>query len=1301
MMAKSLLIVSLVLLIGKAHSNTDVQDATDKLIVSNEEAGQVAQNFGSMMGKILHSLPRINPYPSAVVSLGYKAQSPPPKEILYPVKLDNSYSTGYTIKEVEESAANYVIGVAVISLVPAILALFSLLGAFYCCCKAMCCRIKGKGTVKVPSKAARIGAAIAFAALFLTGLIASAGANYSINNFVSSAVNVGDLAKAMAADAMSLGNTTLNNVQTVFDTVVDINHTVIDTLPSGSKCTNYIDCIKSIFGIVSIAQNSLKGNATAVQNTAKKFFGDGKVALVNLSDILREYPNLLTFATKLDLMNVTIANVTAVIPLLRSNILNLNDTLYSARAINYSRLNETLSSFETKKFEFYQNNLTSELYSLDSAMKSDGFKESHLDALIVSLSNPPDSNSNAILAKVDILNQSLNMLPNLNSLSLKVKSLTENIEFMRNQILPSLSSSLINLRLIERSINQTTILENMRFTNKTFEESLRPGLSDIRLFNKNINGSNVKLQQHLPKMTSFISSINSTVKLIVNIYNPALKNGLLKLNASIAGAKCIFDIIDGIKAINLSIVNFPGTVNKLISDYENLAKEYASNITNLATAFINPAIDAIDSIGNSLKNFTEISSLENEITSANNTLNTLPDSGTTDSSLRDAISLNISSILKDGISQFENVRQAVTSIPLDSFNSTLNSINPQLQTLFLNLSGQDLVLGNLSNTVDTLKSNLTILTFLLKNNWPPPTNDVLDGPRQILQALKADLLNVPDRSKIIDGYKSAQDSFGSSVDINSMKGQISSCSSSVSNDFKDSLVADVLNSLNSFDSTKNGLPDLHSLANDMRSFNVTVENSRSSLSLNLNQLNTYESSFLNGGINSSISQIDQFTALDPSFEGTATGMFQTLCDAQNSVFGTVSSALSQGQTFINQAKSNVRTYSTYPDKYDSYKQSYSSQASEYSSPSSAGAVVLGIIPMLLFILVLVAIIFKLLRLAKVSALIMCFLIPLYFFLSIPFIFATTLIGDHCPILSDAVQSQVSLVLNQTLAKSGGDIASKSNEIFDAFKYFTTCSGDPIDPINFAVQIAGKDPNNIASFSIPDGSSVNLSTNVDSVLSQFNASTLFAKVSSSAVVNGESISVASPLKNQITSIQTTLVSTLKSILSGIRSLISCSRISALYNGLLKIPCGFALGAFGSLAFIFTFIPFLMITFVLLTIRLLNILKLQDQAIDNGGKVSGSSSEESHHSIDMGPRNKKISIHPLSPDIEMSEERKNPSSRNSAIRYRRNTPPSYSDEGEGGANHRHASGKNSQVRNSLRMTTMSPPPADSEDSESRRR
>ena len=68
--------------------------------------------------------------------------------------------------------------------------------------------------------------------------------------------------------------------------------------------------------------------------------------------------------------------------------------------------------------------------------------------------------------------------------------------------------------------------------------------------------------------------------------------------------------------------------------------------------------------------------------------------------------------------------------------------------------------------------------------------------------------------------------------------------------------------------------------------------------------------------------------------------------------------------------------------------------------------------MILFILVIVAVIFKLLRLAKLSALVMCCLIPLYFLLSIPFIFGTALVGDHCPILSDAIQSQVSLVCDQ-------------------------------------------------------------------------------------------------------------------------------------------------------------------------------------------------------------------------------------------------------------------------------------------------
>jgi hypothetical protein len=200
------------------------------------------------------------------------------------------------------------------------------------------------------------------------------------------------------------------------------------------------------------------------------------------------------------------------------------------------------------------------------------------------------------------------------------------------------------------------------------------------------------------------------------------------------------------------------------------------------------------------------------------------------------------------------------------------------------------------------------------------------------------LKNVPDIQSVIDSYSSGASSFSNSVDTVSLKLQITSSGNSLNSDFKESLVQDVLNSLNSFESTKNSLPQLHSIAQDMRSFNGTISQTASSITSNQNQITSYESSFLSGSLSDTLKEVDKFTSLDPSFESTATGMFQTICDAQSTVLGTVNDALGQGQSFINQAKTSINSYSTYPNKYDSYKASYSNQANEYTGSSSAGAI---------------------------------------------------------------------------------------------------------------------------------------------------------------------------------------------------------------------------------------------------------------------------------------------------------------------------------------------------------------------------
>jgi uncharacterized protein YjaG (DUF416 family) len=65
---------------------------------------------------------------------------------------------------------------------------------------------------------------------------------------------------------------------------------------------------------------------------------------------------------------------------------------------------------------------------------------------------------------------------------------------------------------------------------------------------------------------------------------------------------------------------------------------------NLASSLINPAIDTLDSVSGSLKNLTEISSLQDQIKSTNNSLNTLSDLNNSDKQISD-LNLNVTSFM--------------------------------------------------------------------------------------------------------------------------------------------------------------------------------------------------------------------------------------------------------------------------------------------------------------------------------------------------------------------------------------------------------------------------------------------------------------------------------------------------------------------------------------------------------------------------------------------------------------------------------------------------------------------------------
>jgi hypothetical protein len=888
-----------------------------------------------------------------------------------------------------EAVINYIIGVAVISFIPLFFALFVLFGAIFMY------RRKTQGVVKIknPSKAIIIGVFVCFGSFFVIGLISAAGANFAINNISTEVTNVGDLAKKMSQDAINIGNTMIHNVQDVYDSVADINHTIIDSLPDREKCLNYMNCVKNIFGLVNIVKVSIYGNITEIENTTEGIYSDTKSFIEDISFLL--------------------------------------------------------NSFLIPKSDFKANNT------------------------------------------------SMSTLKSVSKLNSKI------------------SKSIITAEFV------------------TSEQNLFPGISKVAN-KKNINSTLLLLKKVVPLVSNFIGKINSTLDLIVLKYLPDIKYGLVDLKSSIGGAKCIFEIIDGVFEFNQSTMILP----KGIFAFEDIVKMYAEEADNLKSSFFNPVIDTFDNISGTLKLLKDIgfTILQSQLESANHSLNQLSD-------FNESEDFNLK-VIEQTIFQLTNFQKSLSNIPLDSLNVTLMPILKSMIEQF----GRNALFGNLSDLVIFWKTSLHTIDSDLSSIYA--SNSKLEYKEQTYVILKL------------------QSNTSSPLEI------VETASSKLK--IKSHLKKFLANSIDSSES-------------------------------NQKHFTTYESSFPGKRLSGTLEGLNEISDFDSSIEDKIIGIFQTICDAESSMLESFNNALDQSRSFIDQTKSSLRMFSAYMKKYDSFEADFKNQLSKYTTYTSMLPILFGILPMILFIFVLVALYFKKLQKAKFSAWTMYFLVPLYLSLSVPFIFTTTLLGDHCSILSDAVYSQVILVFDP----------SKTFEATNAIKYFTTCKGALIDPVNFAVFLAGKDPNNIASFSISQDITVKLSTNANAPLSNnFQASTIFEKVESVSFGDGDRLSLTLFLKEKILNLQKTFLQTIKAFLNGIRGLILCSRISVLYDGILKIPCGYMLGVFGSLAFVFTFLPFIMISFALLTIRFVDILEIQDKLkVDKGLHASESLSDESQHSISV--------------------------------------------------------------------------------------
>ncbi len=99
-------------------------------------------------------------------------------------------------------------------------------------------------------------------------------------------------------------------------------------------------------------------------------------------------------------------------------------------------------------------------------------------------------------------------------------------------------------------------------------------------------------------------------------------------------------------------------------------------------------------------------------------LNTLSDLNNSDKQISD-LNLNVTSFMVQAISQFTNIQiqPTISNTPITSFNATLESMKPNLESMCEQLVGKDQVLRNLSDIVYSFKrqiSHMSIRQFLVR-----------------------------------------------------------------------------------------------------------------------------------------------------------------------------------------------------------------------------------------------------------------------------------------------------------------------------------------------------------------------------------------------------------------------------------------------------------------------------------------------------------------------------------------------------------------------------------------------------------
>eukprot|EP00475_Leptophrys_vorax_P044896 TRINITY_DN9156_c0_g2_i1.p1 TRINITY_DN9156_c0_g2~~TRINITY_DN9156_c0_g2_i1.p1 ORF type:complete len:509 (+),score=113.89 TRINITY_DN9156_c0_g2_i1:78-1529(+) len=463
--------------------------------------------------------------------------NPPPNRLPYPVG-----NGGYSTSQFETYAVNYGAGVVVLMIVPLVFAVLSFL-LFLVLLLGMCCGCcnfhkKFVEKAKLPDKSVLLGATGLFGCLFIIALVVGAGVNYQLSASLDGAASVGNLVEAMGSDGVSLANTTLNNVQIVYNSVGAINSTVVNAIPSATQCTNYVACITNIFGLVDIVNSTLIGNLTSLKADTDTLLNT--TLLDDLQAVLNGFPNLTKTADELDSLNGSLLNISSDISTLRTELTSLNASVSSARNFNFTKLTQDIDDMQSANLTLRNNNFTSSLGQVDSAISS----MPNLTALAEYLDDPALTTQAYMLSNLSALNSSLYQFPNMSAIADSLDNIQGSLTQLDNVTFPSLKSQLATLKTEIQAINSTQIPSTLTQINSIFQSGVMPVVQNLTTFITSVNSSITSTKSLMKNISTFVDNINATIVKIKNVYLPNVRSALVTFNSTISNITCVLNILD-------------------------------------------------------------------------------------------------------------------------------------------------------------------------------------------------------------------------------------------------------------------------------------------------------------------------------------------------------------------------------------------------------------------------------------------------------------------------------------------------------------------------------------------------------------------------------------------------------------------------------------------------------------------------------------------------------------------------------------------------------------------------------------